>query len=521
MLHVVLADGFAGAMTIAQRLKAAGAIRPARAPVSKLRPIPNTHRMSVADRRSRTKCTSPPTKAGPSPHHSYNRSAASFVHADDLRRDGTSAVIDSQREQLLQEVTEVTVADEAAAALDRSGVTARMNKRTDGRPPMQANKQRPETKYLESLGIDEINAKIEERKADIIEKHIAAGTHANWVTAMSQYIEFCEIKGKQPIRIGGLVKTLSKIEIRMNEDIMIDFAVYESWRVSPPVVAQYVSHVFNWHIMELGIDMKEGTNFLRLAKVLKGINKLFPHEHWVRLGLKPAQMKAILWALARRMWHHNQTPASWFAYRFGLFLAWCFQGLYRGGEGAQGLEFDPSKHLTCTDPKIEGGGKVVTVKNPELKVRNRHSGVPFPFLVDACDMCSFGHWFSLRDTFDPLDPGEDPETTPLFADPRKGGAGRIHSVCLSYDDALKELRALIASELPALDVSLYGLHSMRIGAASSLFALGCPPLVIQTLCRWSLDMYELYCCANREQLTAWTAKLSTADFVTLEEMQVR
>ena len=62
-----------------------------------------------------------------------------------------------------------------------------------------------------------------------------AGTHANRVTAMSQYIEFCEIKGKQPIRIDGLVKTLSKIEIRMNEDIMIDFAVYERWRVSPHI----------------------------------------------------------------------------------------------------------------------------------------------------------------------------------------------------------------------------------------------------------------------------------------------
>jgi hypothetical protein len=47
--------------------------------------------------------------------------------------------------------------------------------------------------------------------------------------------------------------------------------------------------------------------------------------------------------------------------------------------------------------------------------------------------------------------------------------------------------------LPGADPSLYGLHSLRIGVASALFALNCSPLVRQSLGRWQSDIYELYC----------------------------
>ena len=84
----------------------------------------------------------------------------------------------------------------------------------------------------------------------------------------------------------------------------------------------------------------------------------------------------------------------------------------------------------------------------------------------------------------------------------------MHSACIAYDDALSELREILRAADPRADVTKYGLHSLRIGAASSLFAMGCPPLIIQTLGRWSSDLYELYCRANRHQLVEWTAKMS-------------
>ena len=98
-------------------------------------------------------------------------------------------------------------------------------------------------------------------------------------------------------------------------------------------------------------------------------------------------------------------------------------------------------------------------------------------------------------------------------DPRTG-----RPACLSYDDALRTLRDCIAALLPGADPSLYGLHSLRIGAASALFALNCPPLVLQSLGRWQSDIYELYCRANRAQLVQWTSRIGTAQYTTLEEM---
>jgi hypothetical protein len=143
---------------------------------------------------------------------------------------------------------------------------------------------------------------------------------------------------------------------------------------------------------------------------------------------------------------------------------------------------------------------VLIVRNPELKVRNQQSAVPFPFPVDTEDSLSFGGWFLLQHVYDPLDAGEAPGATPLFRDPTRIDAVSGRAACLSYGDALKSLRLYIGAVMPSADPTLYGLHSLRIGAASALFALNCPPLVLQSLGRWATDIYVVYCRTNRGQL---------------------
>ena len=425
----------------------------------------------------------------------------SFAQTDDLSADQTS---------------ELLVA--SSAALEISGVSARVSARAGG-PPIRANHRDQRTLWLETLSVDEANALIDSRKAHVIRHHIVAGTRANRTTAMSQYIEVCEIRGHIPIRDTGLVRELTRSEITTNENILIDYAIYQSWRVSPNVVGQYVSHVVNWHLMELGVDIKEGKQFKRLAKVLSSLKKLIPHVKRVRLGLKPSQLKAVLRLLVDQM-HSQQrlSQGSRRAYRLILFFCWAFQGLYRGGEGARGADFDADVHLTCADPVMAEDGKTLLVRNPALKVNNQHTGLPFPFPVDANDICSFASWFGVMDKYDPLDADEDPAKTPLFADPAKGVDGRQHGQCLAYADALADLRSLLRRAFPNIDDMLYGLHSLRIGAASALFALGCPPMVIQTLGRWASDLYEIYCRAHRDQLVTWTSRLSSAEYACLEEM---
>ena len=430
---------------------------------------------------------------------------SSLRMCDDLLRDDTDRLLAASQQ-----------------TLESSGVTGRIHKRAAaGRGPMRANpRQWDKTEWLERLNVSEVNDLIDQRKAEIIEKHIVSGTRANRITAMSQYVEFCEIRGYIPIRDAGLIRELTRTELIENENIAIEFAIYESWRVTPAVVAQYVSHVFMWHLMELGVDMKEGRDFKRLTKVLSGLKKLFPHAKRVRFGIKPKLMLAIIRFFMGQLKKTEHTRHSRQAFRLILLFTWCYQGLYRGGEGARGSDFDPRKHLTCADPQFADGGKLLVVRNPELKVANKHTAVPFPFPVEETDVCSFGAWFALSSMYDPLDPGEDPALVPLFNDPKAGTLGeRLHTKCLTYDVALDALRGALTAVSPnGIDTSKYGLHSMRIGAASALFALGCPPMIIQTLGRWASDIYEIYCRAHRHQLVEWTSRLSSADYDTLEEL---
>ena len=436
------------------------------------------------------------------------------ARADDVGRDGTADLIAASAQLLALDE------GEQRGALGQS-IADRLQKRERlGRTGMTANpRRREETRWLEELTIGDINRIIAERKAHVIEHHIAAGTQKNRITAMCQWVEFCEIQETSPLRDLGLHRQLTRLEVAANEDLLIDFAIYESWRIAPPSVGQYVSHVVNWHIMELGVDLKEGTPFLRLARVLKGLKKLYPCAKRVRLGLKPSTVRSIVALLKGQLRRGGHTPQSRRAFRFILFVTWCYQGLYRGGEGASGNAFDPAKHLCCSDPRIADGGRVLVVRNPELKVRSLEaSRTPFPFPIDAGDDLCFGWWYTQRDAFDPLDDGEVASITPLFRDPTRCDPRTGRPACLSYDDALRTLRDCIAALLPGADPSLYGLHSLRIGAASALFALNCPPLVLQSLGRWQSDIYELYCRANRAQLVQWTSRIGTAQYTTLEEM---
>ena len=434
------------------------------------------------------------------------------ANADDVEHDGTAGLISACAELLDEDGIHGRL---GTAIVDRLEKRHRL-----GRTGMSANpRRREETGWLEELDVGQINALIEERKSHVIQNHIAAGTQKNRVTAMTQFVEFCEIRQTSPIRSAGLIRNMTPAEVAANENLLVDFSVYESWRVTPGVVEQYVSHVINWHIMELGVDLKDGRQFLRLAKVLKGLKKLYPCVKRARLGLKPRDVRAIVRHLARSLRRDGRTPQSRRAYRFILFVCWAFQGLYRGGEGARGADFDPVKHLTCDDPKQVDGGRVLIVRNPELKVRNQQSAVPFPFPVDTEDSLSFGGWFLLQHVYDPLDAGEAPGATPLFRDPTRIDAVSGRAACLSYGDALRSLRLYIGAVMPSADPTLYGLHSLRIGAASALFALNCPPLVLQSLGRWATDIYEIYCRANRGQLVEWTSRLGSAEYETVEELR--
>ena len=83
--------------------------------------------------------------------------------------------------------------------------------------------------------------------------------------------------------------------------------------------------------------------------------------------------------------------------------------------------------------------------------------------------------------------GEARATTPLFA--RPGGVLLTHS----YMDPI--LSSVLTYTIGRENAAKYSWHSFRIGLACALRAAGCPPDVVQLICRWmcaeSLRIYSL------------------------------
>ena len=70
------------------------------------------------------------------------------------------------------------------------------------------------------------------------------------------------------------------------------------------------------------------------------------------------------------------------------------------------------------------------------------------------------------------------------------------------------LRRLLQSLMLAIgeEPKQFGLHSLRIGGATALFAAGATPIVIRTMGRWSSDCYRLYVRACYEQTLFWSSR---------------
>ena len=62
-----------------------------------------------------------------------------------------------------------------------------------------------------------------------------------------------------------------------------------------------------------------------------------------------------------------------------------------------------------------------------------------------------------------------------------------------------------------------GLHSMRIGGASTLMALGTSPILIQALGRWSSDIFALYMRTCKETMKVQLHKMGRKEFSAIEK----
>ena len=158
-------------------------------------------------------------------------------------------------------------------------------------------------------------------------------------------------------------------------------------------------------------------------------------------------------------------------------------------------EFDPEADLSEGDVALDDPGNptVIRVHIKASKTDPFRQGV-FVYLGatgnDFCPVAAVSAYLAVR--------GREPGPFFRFA----SGAP------LTREALVKQLRAALSQF--DVDVSQYSGHSFRIGAATTVAAVGLEDSLIKTLGRWQSAAYQLYVRLPRERLASVSKRLSEA-----------
>ena len=264
--------------------------------------------------------------------------------------------------------------------------------------------------------------------------------------------------------------------------------------VKPRTAASYLGDVQSWHLREHGVKVAAGIKLERVRQMLKGLRR----EHGdgarkVRRGIKARTLREAMDRCLDPCVPHQATL------RAALSVA--FQGLLRGAEfTVDGRLFNPDLDMSAADIASLTMERAVLMMRP-CKNMNHLRGKTVPLVIGAggtmIDAVAELHNMV---RLNPVVAGRE-SMTPMFRD--ANGA------------ALKsgEIRDLVKYLMRSMgeDPAHFGLHSMRIGGATALFAGGADPLVIRTMGRWSSDCYRLYVRACFGQTLDWTARAGSTE----------
>ena len=179
-------------------------------------------------------------------------------------------------------------------------------------------------------------------------------------------------------------------------------------------------------------------------------------------------------------------------------LSLALQGLLRGKEFTvdEGKRLNSARNLTRADVRVLTESQLVVMMLPCKNMRHLN-GKTVPLAIGAGG--EFIDAVAEMRNMLRVDPTPDgaAATTPLFRDVETNEPLRT--------DALRRLLKLLMMTIGE-DPREFGLHSLRIGGATALFAAGATPIVIRTMGRWSSDCYRLYVRACYEQTLYWSAR---------------
>ena len=268
-------------------------------------------------------------------------------------------------------------------------------------------------------------------------------------------------------------------------------ALVEDRNLQPSTIATYMGQLQGWHSKEHGIRLCAGLKLSRLPAMIKGLRRILGDTpQAIRRGIAPQMLrKALDLCLDPAIPAHANIRAA---------LALALQGLLRGSEFAvdEGKAFNPKRHLTRADVRVLTDSQLVVMMLPCKNMRHLN-GKTVPLAVGAGGefVDAVAEMQNLL-RVDPI-PDDAAATTPLF-----------RHVVSNQPLRTGSLRRLLQSFMLAIGEvpKQFGLHSLRIGGATALFAAGATPIVIRTMGRWSSDCYKLYVRACYEQTLYWSSK---------------
>ena len=256
--------------------------------------------------------------------------------------------------------------------------------------------------------------------------------------------------------------------------------------VAPRTAASYFGEAQSWHLREHGVRLASGIKLERLRQMLRGLRRIRGDaSRKVRRGVSAQLLRAAMDArLDPEVPEHANVRAA---------LALAFQGLLRGAEFTSTGAFNADTDLARGDVASLAAERLVVMMRP-CKNMNHMKGKTVPLVIGAggslIDAVS-----EMRNMLkvDPHDPCYA-DCTPMFrhADGKPLEADRMRRM---LQDMLRSV---------GVDQKQFGLHSLRIGGATALFAAGADPMIIRTMGRWSSDCYRLYVRACFEQTMQWT-----------------
>ena len=248
----------------------------------------------------------------------------------------------------------------------------------------------------------------------------------------------------------------------------------------------YVTVVNAWHRRQCGVGLAGDFPLTRVQKMLDGLQRTMgcPTPRRKRIGVRSTHLRDGM-----RLAYGDITNARDAC--FAALMATAFAGVLRAGELASGyprgafvaIRHPSRQHLRFT---LDASGQpvrcVLQIVNSKARgaegLRLLNMRVP----MTGAHLCPGWLLWRYVKEFDPVPP-ELEATTPLFRD---RSTGKV----ITVDAVREELRRLMG--LLGRDASVYGAHSLRIGAATALAFLGAPEHVIKALGRWRSDAYLLY-----------------------------